>query len=153
MTSPLAAASRASASSEHTPWTGTPSTWAIVRAVTSPTRSPVNGPGPTPTAMPVRSAGRAPASASTRSISGASCSPWRMACGEVAAATTSLPSWSATVTVGEAVSKASSTVPRLPPARIAHCQAFTQSTTSVEVSGMASVRVFQPRPQTWVRTM
>ena len=34
----------ASTSSEHTPWTGMPSAWPIVTAVTRPTRSPVKGP-------------------------------------------------------------------------------------------------------------
>ncbi|MCY1383675.1 hypothetical protein D9M69_718260 [compost metagenome] len=82
----------------------------MVRAVTRPTRSPVNGPGPTPTAIPVRSAGVAPASARTWAMSGASCSPWRMLLVAVASATTSVPSWRATVTVGEAVSNASSTL-------------------------------------------
>ena len=32
-------------SSEHSPWTGISSTKPSVRAVTRPTRSPVNGPG------------------------------------------------------------------------------------------------------------
>ncbi len=34
------------------PAIGTPSTWARVLAVSTPTRSPVNSPGPTPTATP-----------------------------------------------------------------------------------------------------
>ena len=34
------------------PTIGTPSTWARVFAVSTPTRSPVNSPGPTPTATP-----------------------------------------------------------------------------------------------------
>ena len=56
---PRGAASQASASSEHTPCTPdrrgrTPCT----RAVTMPTRSPVNGPGPTPTAIVGEVSGR-----------------------------------------------------------------------------------------------
>ena len=62
-------------SSEHTPCTGMPSTAPSTRAVTTPTRSPVYGPGPTPTATAVRSARDAPASASTFAIIGVSSSP------------------------------------------------------------------------------
>ena len=43
-------------SSEHRPYTGTPRTAPSTRAVTTPTRSPVYGPGPTPTATAPRSA-------------------------------------------------------------------------------------------------
>jgi hypothetical protein len=82
---------------------------ASVRAVTSPTRRPVNGPGPVPTASAVRSWRTSPASRSTRSISGASCSPCFIRCSERASATTDSPSCRATVTYGVAVSKASST--------------------------------------------
>ena len=62
----------------HTPYTSTSRTNASVRAVTNPTRSPVNGPGPTPTAIPVTSAALAFASASTRRMPGASISPCRI---------------------------------------------------------------------------
>ena len=62
-----------------------------MRAVTSPTRSPVNGPGPTPTAIPVRSAAVAFASASTCRIPGASISPCRIDSADSKVATTDVP--------------------------------------------------------------
>ncbi len=97
-------------SSEQTPCTGIPRASDSVRAVTSPTRSPVNGPGPTPTATAVRSRAVTPARARTSAIPGASISPCRIASSDSKVATTASPSWSATVTCGVAVSKASSTV-------------------------------------------
>src|SRR5690554_1554710 len=63
-------------SSEHTPYTGISSACAIAAAVASPTRSPVNGPGPSPATIAVRSAACRPASASIRSTRGASTSAW-----------------------------------------------------------------------------
>src|SRR4051812_31644818 len=92
----------------HTPDTSMPSTSAIVRAVTSPTRSPVNGPGPTPTAIPVRSRAVIPAFSSAAAIAGASSSPWRSASTVVDDATISPAGVaSATVTAALEVSKAS----------------------------------------------
>ena len=87
-----------------------PSTAPSVRAVTSPTRRPVNGPGPTPTATAVSSRRSTPASASTASIAGASSSPCRRASTVVRSASSRAPSRDATVTAGVAVSRASSTV-------------------------------------------
>ena len=69
----------------------------------------MNGPGPTPTAMPVSDEAVTPAAASTCSIPGASISPCRIDSSDSKVATTEVPSWSATVTCGVAVSKASST--------------------------------------------
>ena len=54
----------------HTPWTGMPRTWPSMRAVTSPIRNPVNGPGPTPTAISVSSRRSTPAELSTPTIAG-----------------------------------------------------------------------------------
>src|SRR5262245_21512331 len=63
------------ASSEHTPYAGIASVSASAAAVTSPTRKPVNGPGPTPATTAARSAGALPTSVSTAAICGASSSP------------------------------------------------------------------------------
>src|SRR5690349_20881792 len=92
----------------QTPETSMPSTSPILRAVTSPTRNPVNGPGPTPTAIPVRSRGVTPADSSAAAIAGASNSPWRSASTVVDEATISpVGVASATVTAALEVSKAS----------------------------------------------
>src|SRR4029077_20939615 len=88
-----------------------PSTAPSTRAVTTPTRSPVYGPGPTPTATAVRSARDAPASASTLAIIGASSSPWRRPSAAYASETTRSPSCKATLTTGVAVSKPSTSTP------------------------------------------
>src|SRR5262245_9913540 len=109
MNRPDTRASAASTSSVHTPLTGRPSTAPMVRAVTSPIRRPVNGPGPTPTAMPVRSPRSMFACWNTCAIAGASSSPCRMTSTCVLSASTCVPSCTATVTAGVAVSKASST--------------------------------------------
>src|SRR5580700_8197189 len=77
-------------------------------AVTTPTRSPVYGPGPTPTATPVRSRCDTPAPAITLAIEGASSSAWRCASTVTSWASGWPPSWSATVTAGVAVSSPSS---------------------------------------------
>ena len=111
--SPASIASAARMSSEQTPCTGSVRARASVRAVTRPTRRPVNGPGPTPTAMPVSALTVTPAEVSTCSIPGASISPCRIDSSDSNVATTDDPSWSATVTCGVAVSKASSTGPSL----------------------------------------
>src|SRR4051794_3147818 len=84
-----------------------------VRAVTRPTRRPVNGPGPTPTATAVMSWRATHVSSSSAVIPGASSSPCRRASTVVEEATTRSPSCRATVTAGVAVSKASSTATRL----------------------------------------
>src|SRR5690349_8903360 len=84
-----------------------------VRAVTTPTRRPVNGPGPTPTATAVRSCRTTPASSMQRAMSGARCSPCFIGCSEECSTTTRSPSWRATETSGVAVSKARSTASRL----------------------------------------
>src|SRR3984957_11458004 len=77
-------------------------------AVTTPTRRPVYGPGPTPTAMPVRSCWERPASAMILAIDGASSSAWRCASTVTSWASGWPPSWSATVTARVAVSSPSS---------------------------------------------
>ena len=104
----------ASTSRVQTPSTGMPSTAPRVRAVTSPTRSPVNGPGPTPTAIagqvasgrrpPRRARRRSPARAARRAVGRR---PW---CARPAPARRRRR---ATVTAGVAVSRASSTPPSL----------------------------------------
>ena len=63
------------ASSVPTPYAGIASESASAAAVTSPTRSPVKGPGPTPATTAPSSRGRTPDSWSTASIAGASSSP------------------------------------------------------------------------------
>src|SRR5581483_11270336 len=78
-------------SSEHTPYAGMSSVSASVAAVTRPTRSPVNGPGPTPTTTAPRSRGLAPACASTASSAGASSSPCARASTVTRSATSSTP--------------------------------------------------------------
>src|SRR5438128_10791343 len=88
-----------------------PSTAPSTRAVTTPTRSPVYGPGPTPTATAVRSARDAPASAMTFAIMGASSSPWRRPSEANASETTRSPSCKATLTAGVAVSKPTTSTP------------------------------------------
>src|SRR5439155_10245452 len=62
---------------EHTPYSGTSAASANAAAVTSPTRSPVNGPGPSPATTAPTAVGAAPASASTSRIAGPSSSPCR----------------------------------------------------------------------------
>src|SRR5579864_126315 len=98
-------------SSEHTPYTGRPSTEPSTRAVTTPTRNPVYGPGPTPTATPVRSPRAAPASAMTFAIMGVSSSECRLASSANASLTTRSPSCRATLTASVAVSKPTTSTP------------------------------------------
>ncbi len=69
----------ATMSSEQTPCCTSPRVEPSVSAVTTPTRRPVNGPGPTPTATSVRSAIAAPAWAIASRIAGASSSPCAIA--------------------------------------------------------------------------
>ena len=93
-----------------TPWTGISRTNARVRAVTSPTRSPVNGPGPTTQmVIAVRSAALAPASASTSWMPGANISPWRIDSSDAGPHNRVTVMQVANVICGVAVSKASST--------------------------------------------
>src|SRR6478735_3539900 len=125
-------------SSEQTPYT------ASVRAVTSPTRRPVNGPGPTPTAMPVSAATVTPAAVSTCSIPGASISPCRIDSSDSKVATTDDPSWSATVTCGVAVSKASSTGPSLSDEQLAPPGAHGAQLEGAYVVGAAGQGELEP---------
>ena len=55
---------------------GRPAIAASTWAVTTPTRRPVNGPGPSPTTISVEVAGVTPARPTTRRIGGVSCSTW-----------------------------------------------------------------------------
>src|SRR5205085_1817649 len=55
-------------------------------AVTTPTRNPVNGPGPRPTPMTSRSESATPADRQTSAMSGASVSPWALLAGRSALA-------------------------------------------------------------------
>ena len=55
------------------------SAWAITFAVVTPTRSPVNSPGPIPTAIAARWSSATPSSSHRYWIAGASCSAWRRA--------------------------------------------------------------------------
>ncbi len=76
-----------------------------------PTRSPVNGPGPTPTATAVTSAEVRPASARTAAMLGATCSVCRRGSRVERSASTRLPSCRATVMAEVEVSRASSSTP------------------------------------------
>src|SRR5690606_10922574 len=62
-------------SNEHTPYAGMPSAWLIAAAVTSPTRNPVNGPGPVPATTAASSPGPTLASSRTSLIAGPNSSP------------------------------------------------------------------------------
>src|SRR5699024_5206871 len=70
-------AAAAIASRQETPYRGMSLAWAKVLAVTSPTRSPVNGAGPVPAATLCRSAGAAPTCCRHSAISGVSVSTCR----------------------------------------------------------------------------
>ena len=105
---PASTASAAMTSRVQTPCTGTPRALPSTRAVTSPTRSPVYGPGPVPTAIAVRSPAASRPRASTCVDAAASSSPWRRASTVVRIGQHLFPSCRATVTAGVAVSNASS---------------------------------------------
>jgi hypothetical protein len=93
------------ASRLHTPNTGMPRAKANVRAVTRPTRSPVNGPGPVPDTTALTSAAMRPALARTSAMAGATYSPWRRGSSVLDSASTLSPSWRATVMAEVAVQR------------------------------------------------
>src|SRR3954449_2058308 len=86
------------ASRLQTPCRGTPATRASTWAVTIPTRSPVNGPGPRPTTMWATSASRTPAESRQRCTSGTTCSTCAIRSVTRSVASTSVPRASPTVT-------------------------------------------------------
>src|SRR5262245_12385589 len=77
----------------------------MVFAVVTPTRRPVNSPGPSPTAMPDSRASSTSSSRQRYSIAGASCSAWRRSRPRRTSPRTAPSSPTATLTCGVAVSR------------------------------------------------